>query len=73
MGRTRYSRCLDWCGAAIQLLPFVLRERPLVGLSHGSRAQILLCNLLRIPTIMVNDYEHAQDAATRASSLGDRA
>jgi predicted glycosyltransferase len=43
-----------------QLLPFVLRERPRLGLSHGSRAQILLCNLVRIPTVMVMDYEHAQ-------------
>jgi predicted glycosyltransferase len=37
-----------------------LRARPTLALSHGSRAQILLCNLLRIPTIMVNDYEHAK-------------
>ncbi len=44
----------------LQLLPFVLRERPVLGLSHGSRAQILLCNLLRIPSVMVMDYEHAR-------------
>ena len=31
-----------------------------MGLSHGSRSQILLCNLLRIPTVMIMDYEHAQ-------------
>jgi uncharacterized protein len=45
---------------SLQLLPFVVRERPVVGLSHGSRAQILLCNLLHIPTIMIIDYEYAQ-------------
>jgi predicted glycosyltransferase len=44
----------------LQLLPLILRERPVMGLSHGSRSQILLCNLLRIPTVMIMDYEHAQ-------------
>lgn len=45
---------------ALQLLPYARHERPLLGLSHGSRAQLLLCNLLRIPTIMLMDYEHAR-------------
>ncbi len=45
---------------SLQLLSFVRREKPALGLSHGSRAQILLCNLLRIPTVMIMDYEHAQ-------------
>lgn len=43
-----------------QLLPFVSRHRPTIALSHGSRSQILLCNLLRIPTVMIMDYEHAR-------------
>jgi uncharacterized protein len=59
-GKTRLFKILGLVWRALQLLPFVLRERPLAGLSHGSRAQLLLCNLLRIPTIMVNDYEHAK-------------
>ena len=59
-GKNRLLKVFGLVWRSIQLLPFVLRERPVVGLSHGSRAQILLCNLLRIPTIMVNDYEHAQ-------------
>ena len=45
---------------SFQLLPHALRQMPVVGLSHGSRAQLLLCNLLRIPTIMLMDYEHAR-------------
>lgn len=49
---------LGWRSA--QLLPFVIHERPALALSHGSRAQILLSNLLRIPTVLVMDYEHAQ-------------
>jgi predicted glycosyltransferase len=46
-----------FCRAA-QLLPFYLREKPDVALSHGARAQMLLANLMGIPTILVMDYEH---------------
>jgi len=37
-----------------------MQERPALALSHGSRAQILLSNMLRIPTVLIMDYEHAQ-------------
>jgi predicted glycosyltransferase len=59
-GKNRIMKVWGLAWRSLQLLPFVLRERPVLGLSHGSRGQILLCNLLRIPTIMVMDYEHAQ-------------
>lgn len=45
---------------SLELLPFVRREKPKIGLSHGSRSQILLCNALGIPSIMMADYEHVQ-------------
>ncbi|MBI5385055.1 MAG: DUF354 domain-containing protein [Verrucomicrobia bacterium] len=45
---------------ALQLMPHALREKPMLGLSHGSRSQIILCNLLRLPTVMLTDYEHAK-------------
>ena len=45
---------------SFQLLPFVLRHRPSIALSHGSRSQILLSNILRIPSVMLMDYEHAR-------------
>jgi uncharacterized protein len=57
------SRLLKVCGLgwrSLQLVPFVLRQRPALAISHGSRAQILLCNLLRIPTVLIMDYEHAK-------------
>jgi uncharacterized protein len=59
-GKNRFLKVWGLGWRSLQLLPFVLRERPVLGLSHGSRAQILLCNLLRIPTVMVTDYEHAK-------------
>jgi predicted glycosyltransferase len=45
---------------ALQLLPLALRHRPALALSHGARSQILLCNLLRIPSVLIMDYEHAK-------------
>ncbi|HWH68909.1 MAG TPA: DUF354 domain-containing protein, partial [Candidatus Sulfotelmatobacter sp.] len=59
-GKNRFMKVWGLGWRSLQLLPCVLRQRPVLGLSHGARAQILLCNLLRIPTVMVMDYEHAQ-------------
>ncbi|HWX19227.1 MAG TPA: DUF354 domain-containing protein [Candidatus Binatia bacterium] len=59
-GKNRFLKVWGLGWRSLQLLSFVARHRPALGLSHGSRAQILLCNLLRIPTVMVMDYEHAQ-------------
>lgn len=59
-GRNPLFKVLGLCWRSLQLLSFVIREKPVLGLSHGSRSQILLCNLLRIPTVMIMDYEHAQ-------------
>ena len=43
-----------------QLLHFFLRSRPDLALSLGARSQTIICNLFRIPTIIVADYEHAR-------------
>jgi uncharacterized protein len=45
---------------AMQLLPYVLRQRPQLAVSHGSRSMFALASLLRIPTITIMDYEHAR-------------
>ncbi|MFZ0977941.1 MAG: DUF354 domain-containing protein [Candidatus Acidiferrales bacterium] len=42
---------------ALQLLPLVIKERPDLAVSHGSRGQFLIASLLRIPTIIMFDYE----------------
>lgn len=42
-----------------QLAPHALAERPLLAVSHGARSQILLCNVLRIPSVLLFDYEYA--------------
>lgn len=59
-GKNRFLKIWGLGLRSAQLLPFVMQERPALALSHGSRAQILLSNLLRIPTVLIMDYEHAQ-------------
>jgi predicted glycosyltransferase len=43
-----------------QMVPSVLREKPDLGLSHGSRSQILLSSIFKIPSIVISDYEYAK-------------
>jgi len=59
-GKNRFMKVTGLGLRSLQLLPFLLREKPALGLSHGSRAQILLSNMLGLPTVMIMDYEHAQ-------------
>lgn len=48
------------CRRAVQLIPAVLRYKPVLALSHGSRSQLLVANLLRIPSVTIADYEFAR-------------
>jgi predicted glycosyltransferase len=47
------------CARALKLLPIALRGNVNLALSHGSRAQVLACKLLGIPSMMMHDYEHS--------------
>lgn len=58
-GKTKGLKVLGTFLRIAQLLPIAARQRPDVALSHGSRAQILACKALGIPTILIHDYEHA--------------
>lgn len=44
---------------ALQLTPTAMKEKPALALSHGSRSQVLAAYLLKIPSIVIADYEHA--------------
>jgi uncharacterized protein len=59
-GQNRFLKLWGLLVRSLQLVPFVLREKPSLGLNHGARAQILICNLLRIPNVMIMDYEHTK-------------
>jgi predicted glycosyltransferase len=59
-GRFKPIKVLGLGLRALQLAPLILREAPDLALSHGSRSQIVLSRLLRIPSIAIVDYEHTK-------------
>jgi predicted glycosyltransferase len=59
-GKNKVLKIIGVIFRALQLVPFAMREKPFIALNHGSRAQILLSKVLRMPSIGLNDYEHAK-------------
>jgi hypothetical protein len=59
-GRNKLLKVAGTCGRAVRLAPLVVRERPDLAVSHGSRAQILTARLLGIPSLFIFDYEFIQ-------------
>ena len=59
-GRNRIMKVLGLAWRSLQLARFWLGQRPRIALSHGARSQIMLCNLIGTPTILVSDYEHSK-------------
>jgi predicted glycosyltransferase len=47
---------------ALQLAKFVRRHRPVIAMSHGSRALTLAAWAMRIPAMMFFDYEHSSQS-----------
>jgi predicted glycosyltransferase len=58
-GKNKALKVLANCSRAVQLIPVAAKLRPDLALSHGSRAQILVCKALGIQTLMMHDYEHS--------------
>ena len=59
-GKHRILKILGTCARTLRLLPMILRHKPDLAISHGSRAQMLSSYLLKIPTITIYDYEFVQ-------------
>ncbi len=58
-GKNKLLKVLSNCVRAVELLPAAASQRPDLAVSHGSRAQILVCKPLGIPTLAICDYEHS--------------
>lgn len=58
-GKNKALKVLANCSRAVQLIPTALKFRADLALSHGSRAQVLVCKALGIRTLMMHDYEHS--------------
>ena len=59
-GKNKILKVVGTIIRSIQLLPVALRERPAIALSHGSRSQLITAKMLRIPVVMIFDYEFTQ-------------
>jgi uncharacterized protein len=58
-GKNKFMKVFGTLLRTLQLAPTALRMRPSVAVSHGSRAQLMICKALGIPTIVMHDYEHS--------------
>jgi predicted glycosyltransferase len=58
-GKNKLLKVLGNCLRAVELLPMTIARRPNLAISHGSRAQVLVCKALGIPTLVMHDYEHS--------------
>ena len=59
-GKNKILKIIGTLFRAIQLLPIGMKKRPILSVSHGSRSQLIASTLLRIPHILIFDYEHAR-------------
>ena len=69
-GANKAMKVIGTLGRAAQLAPLVLRERPDLSLSHGSRPLVLLSSILAIPTVYMFDYEFSRSLPFVKPTLG---
>lgn len=69
-GANKVMKVLGTLWRTLQLAPAILRARPTLSMSHGSRPLVLLSSLLRVPTILLFDYEHARTLPFLRPELG---
>ena len=59
-GRNPLLKLLGLFYRAVQLFRVVYKFKPVLAVSHGSRAQIILANMLGMPSLLLADYEYAK-------------
>lgn len=59
-GRHKVLKAWGTIVRALQLYPIARRERPDIAVSHGSRSQLLAATALKIPSVVILDYEFVQ-------------
>lgn len=58
-GKNKLFKVLGNLMRSAQLIPTASKFHADLAISHGSRAQVLVCKLLGIQTVMMHDYEHS--------------
>ena len=63
-GKNPVRKVAGLCIRVLQLASLILREKPEISVSHGSRSSIILSGLLGIPSVSISDYEFADQRFT---------
>jgi uncharacterized protein len=58
-GKNIVLKVVGLLARTIQLATFIKKEKPDLAVSHGSRGQLLTANILRVPALQIDDYEHS--------------
>jgi len=69
-GRHKALKVFGTVWRTLQLAPVILREKPDISMSHGSRSLVILSGLLGIPSMLLFDYEHAERIPLLKPALG---
>ena len=56
-GKNRILKIVGTCWRVAQLLPLIMKQKPDLAVSHGSRAQIVSSMVAGLPVITITDYE----------------
>lgn len=59
-GKNKLLKVLGTLIRSIESLPFVIKNNPVIAVSHGSRTQLIASRLFGISSLVLIDYEHAQ-------------
>ena len=57
-GKNKVLKVMGFFYRAFQMAAAVVNEKPDLALSHGSRSQLLVASVLRIPLVIMFDYEY---------------
>jgi uncharacterized protein len=59
-GKSRFMKVMGTCIRALQLIRAARKEELVLAVSHGSRAQLIAAAIMRVPSLVIFDYEFAQ-------------
>ncbi len=59
-GKNKIIKVIGLIIRAIQLMPIIIREKPVLALSHGSRSQLITSSIFGIQSVTIFDYEYGK-------------
>ncbi len=59
-GKNKLLKVIGLLIRSVQLIPTSSNEKPHLALSHGSRSQIMISSIFKMPSVLITDYEYTQ-------------